>query len=548
VGTVQAIDSSPLRWDTEADSRTIPLLQSLFLLVSSGAASVAVAWSWLWPEAYAVSWAGWAMLLWLTTYHSPRQAFAHGFAMGLVSLGIAFHWGRGALDATMDFPAVVDYLLLIVLLAWEAIPFGILCWCGARQLRRHGLLLWVVPLTWVLLESYWPRVFPWSIAHSQTEWLALLQLAEWTGAAGISFCFLAVALVPAALVEYLRRAAANREAGSGLLTYAISALLLQAVVLAWGQQRLHAWHERACQGDPMRVAIVQVDPRQNDSIARMKALTENLGDDLDLVCWPESTLGTYRHDLDGFHDEIQTRAKSVLPRVDPHPAAGLPCELLAGAKGYDAGRGEAGPFYQTSLVVRPDERIIDRYRKRALMPLGEYVPGQQHFPWLRELFGLEEPLRAGEDPRPVTLMGGPRVGVLMCYEDMVASHARDTARAGAQLLVCLLNGSAFPSTLTLEQHLRLAQLRAIENRRYFIRCGATGVSCVIGPTGALEARQPALMESAMVGHVHLLDEQTMFTQYGHRFPVVCAMLLAGCVIMPHRGGSPRRHRPALSAR
>jgi len=525
VDTVQAIDAAAFPWDSDADSRVVAWSRSLFLLAAACSASIGMASSWLWPDAYAGSWIGWSTLLWLTTYRPPRQAFLLGCALGMVALAIAFHWGRGALDATMDFPAAVDYFLLGALLAWEAIPFGIVCWCGARLLGQYGLRLWIVPLVWVLLETNWPRVFPWSIAHSQTEWLALLQIAEWTGAAGISFCFVAVALVPAALVEFLRRAAANRESRSGLLWYAGSALLLLAGVLAWGQQRLHTWNQRATTGDPFRVAVVQVDPRDQDSVARMKELTRSLGEDIDLVCWPESTLGTYRHDLHTFQDEQQTRAKSVLPRVDPHPAAGLPCELLAGAKGYDTGGDEDGPFYQTSLLVRPDECIIDRYQKRSLMPLGEYVPGQRHLPWLRDLFGLDEPLRAGDDPRPVSLTGGVRVGVLMCYEDMVAEHARDTTRAGAQLLVCLLNGSAFPSTLTLEQHLRLAQLRAIENRRYFVRCGATGISCVIGPTGALDARQPALMESAMVGHVHLLEECTVFTQYGGLVPTVSGAVL-----------------------
>ena len=545
VETAHAIDtvSSPWdsrTWEAEADSHLAVSLRIAVQLIAWTVASVGMASSWLWPAAYGGSWLGWAALLWVTTYRGPRQAFFLGCTLGMLALAIAFHWGRDALDATMDFPAAVDYLLLTALLAWESIPFGILSWCGSRQLRRHGLQLWAVPLAWVLLESYWPRVFPWSIAHSQSEWLALLQLAEWTGAAGVSFCFIAVALVPAALVEYLRRAAANREARSGLLAYAISAIALQSAALYWGQHRLQQWTEHASPGDPLQVAIVQVDPRGQDSIARMKRLTSSLGEDLDLVCWPESTLGTYRHDLAGFDDEQQTRSKSVLPRVDLHPAAGLPCELLAGAKGYDAGRGEDGPFYQTSLLVRPDEQIVARYRKRALMPLGEYIPGQRTLPWLRELFGLEEPLRAGDDPRPVRLTGGVRVGVLMCYEDMVPRHARETVRAGAQLLVCLLNGSAFPSKLTLEQHMRLAQLRAIENRRYFIRCGATGISCVIAPSGALLERQPALAESATVGHVYLLDAPTIFTQHGHLFPVACGLFLMICGFVPRASGVKRQ--------
>mgnify|MGYP003927467285 CR=1 FL=1 len=71
----------------------------------------------------------------------------------------------------------------------------------------------------------------------------------------------------------------------------------------------------------------------------------------------------------------------------------------------------------------------------------------------------------------------------MCYEDIVLQYARDSVVAGAEVLVSLINGSAFENPLALEQHFQLALLRALENRRPLIRCAGTGVSAIVDPIG-----------------------------------------------------------------
>ena len=94
----------------------------------------------------------------------------------------------------------------------------------------------------------------------------------------------------------------------------------------------------------------------------------------------------------------------------------------------------------------------------------------------------------------------------------------------AVLIVSLIQGTAFESPLTLVQHQRLAALRAVENRRYFVRCASTGITCVITPTGKIAARLPPQIEGTLMSEVALIRCQTPYNQAGDWLPFVCTAL------------------------
>ena len=92
---------------------------------------------------------------------------------------------------------------------------------------------------------------------------------------------------------------------------------------------------------------------------------------------------------------------------------------------------------------------------------------------------------------------------------------------GANLLVTLINGSAFTDPLTLVQHRLLAQLRAVECRRCLLRCSATGETCMISPLGRIEERLPLQTQGVMTATVPLVEATTVYCRFGDFFPVVC---------------------------
>jgi apolipoprotein N-acyltransferase len=127
-----------------------------------------------------------------------------------------------------------------------------------------------------------------------------------------------------------------------------------------------------------------------------------------------------------------------------------------------------------------------------------------------------------------------RLGVMLCYEDMVPGAAMSLVRNSANVLVSLINGAAFTQPLTLAQHRLLAQLRTVESRRCLVRCAATGETCVISPIGTILARLPLHTKEVLTAEVPLLEGQTLYRLIGPAFPIACAIALTAIVIAQKR--------------
>ena len=245
----------------------------------------------------------------------------------------------------------------------------------------------------------------------------------------------------------------------------------------------------------------------------MQELSDSVATQADLILWPESTLGSYHVALEHFRDPDHTIANSEMPNpaITPYPT--IHCDLLAGGKTYEGER-DNGPYKNTAFLIDKRNQIVGRYVKRSLMPIGEYVPGEKWFPRLREWAALNTQLIRGGSDAPLMLSNGTSVGMLVCYEDMVAANASASVREGADCLVALANGSAFKDPDTLRQHLKLAQLRTIENRRALIRCAATGVTCLVQPNGMISESLPIGENGLLFTQVPLVQELTFYTRYG----------------------------------
>ncbi len=187
-------------------------------------------------------------------------------------------------------------------------------------------------------------------------------------------------------------------------------------------------------------------------------------------------------------------------------------------------------LYQSAILVDRSEWIAGRYDKRYLMPFGEFVPGEDWLPGMNRLFSVSDVVLCGSEPTVLPTSGRARLGVLLCYEDMIPAAARSLARNSANVLVSLINASAFESRLTLVQHRMLAQLRAVECRRYLLRCSATGETCVVSPLGDVESRLPLQTPGVLVARVALLEASSGFCSLPPVLTGLCAAGLAGCVL------------------
>ncbi len=486
-------------------------------------AAVLLALSWLDERLFIAAWAGLILFFASVPARSARLGWLAGALFGAVSLAVSFHWAPRMLSYSFDCDewSAKPLLSFAALLLWESIPFGFLGLTAALAKARR-VPLWLVPASWIALEHFWPKIFPSSLGQTQTGFAPMLQVAELGGVAAVCFVMIyACADLGRSMAE---RYFARRWRSAAPL------LLLIATVL-FGVVRMRSLNNVIAGAKPLRVGVIQIDPSYNESPQKMRDASEPLAAAVDLLVWPESTLGTYCTTLSGLA-EVNRDIRIVRePFIQDQFARGLKVPLLVGGKSFEPGVPEDGPYLQTAFLIDPSGRFAERYQKRVLLPIGEYVPYEQYWPWLHEWAQLGEYFRVGRSDDPIPMPGGEKLGVLMCYEDTIADAARRSVARGAEVLISLINDSAFDTDIALEQHRRLATLRAVENRRTLIRCAGTGVSCAIDPLGRVVTRLPLNQDGRFTTAAPLLDSRTVYNRAGYLFPYVCAALVAGRALL-----------------
>ena len=97
-------------------------------------------------------------------------------------------------------------------------------------------------------------------------------------------------------------------------------------------------------------------------------------------------------------------------------------------------------------------------------------------------------------------LNGHRYGVFICYEAVFADEVRQFARLGAEVLVNISDDGWYGDTSAPWQHLNMARMRAIENRRWILRDTNNGVTAAIDPYGRVRQSIPRHQADALPAH------------------------------------------------
>ena len=512
---------------------------------AAGAAAIAVlvALPWLRQDLVACEWLGVAAALASLRRLRGWRGETLVLAAAAASLGTAFHWSPDVLAGAMQTSVAIGLAFTVPIVLWDAVRLALPFWFISRTVDDPRDAWLPAALVAVATESFVTSVFPWKLGYSQIAWPVLVQAADLLGPEAATFVLYAHAGVIVLAFEAIRRGIRTRPAPAGPLwtATAAAAVVVCLVNLAYGAWAMRAWAATSAAAPTFRVALVQVDPSRDDSIADLQRLSRQTvaGRDppIDLVVWPECSGGSYAESLPSFADPERIVAASREPLRGLRPLADPGCALLFGGKIYRGYPERPNELFQSAILVDEAERIVGRYHKRHLMPFGEYVPGTDWLPELRHHFPLDDDLDVGPDATVLPLGPRARLGVMLCYEDMVPSAAASLVDARATVLISLINGSSFKTPLTLRQHRLLAQLRAVENRRCLLRCAATGETCVISPLGTITARLPLQVEDVLTAEVPLIDAQPPGRLAGRAFPAACG--LAAIAVAWRRWRRPR---------
>jgi apolipoprotein N-acyltransferase len=468
----------------------------------------------------------WICFFWMTTV-TALGWFALQFYLALYFA--AWSWLCGMMRPRQKGIAVTDKWSAMLADAKPAPPATASPWLSSA----HNLFFaFSLASGWVALE--WTRGwlmsgFGWNglgVALHAT-W-PMIQTAEWTGVAGISFLVVFCNAVLAATVRRLWQESRVRIMRPHFdLTLTLVGLV---AVFALG---LRAIQTRPA-ARPLRVALVQANvPREQkfdlrfkqnifDKFDRLsKVALSSLGN-IDLLIWPESAMAA---------PVLEDR--ETIDFVT-HVSESNHTDLLLGAIEEEPQR-----VYNAALLFRPgaDPQI---YRKIHLVPFGEYIPFRHSFPLFAEIAGdqVPEDFDAGDEFTVFDLSGDRgRVAPLICFEDTIGELTRRFVLAGADLLVTVTNDGWFKYSAGSHQHLANAIFRCVETRRPMVRAANTGVTCFVNDLGRVtqilrDDRGSTFEEGTLAGEVNIATEppMTFYVRHGEVFAKICAAL-AGAILL-----------------
>ncbi len=179
--------------------------------------------------------------------------------------------------------------------------------------------------------------------------------------------------------------------------------------------------------------------------------------------------------------------------------------------------------YQSAITA--DGVEIDRYDKVRIVPFGEYVPLRGFIEWtgLGEGIPSRDVIAGTAEPVLDTPVGP--VGVSISWEGFFERRARASVDAGAELLTNPTNGASYWLTQVHTQQVASNQLRAIENDRWVLMAGPTGMSAVIEPDGTLQQRTDIGERAVLYATVEMRSGRTLASLVG-LWPVLCFGLAA----------------------
>ena len=203
-------------------------------------------------------------------------------------------------------------------------------------------------------------------------------------------------------------------------------------------------------------------------------------------------------------------------------------ELITGLIDHDDKSDES---YNAAFHFIPFRTNIQRYEKRVLVPLAEYLPLPMMKSFL-EKFGISTFFTPGK--RAKLFNGQLPLAVSICYEEGYSNLIREARMLGAALLVNVTNDGWFPRSRLPQEHFNLGRLRAIENGVPVLRACNTGITAMVDSLGRVQGemkdvdRSGKPLSGVLASSIGTYSYSTLFALFGNNLILfVSAVIILG---------------------
>lgn len=454
------------------------------------------------------------------------QGLFFGFITGVTAYIGIIYWIAYVIVHYGNLPLYTGMILMLLLACYLSLYISL--FAASLVCFRDKIPLYLLaPVLWVCFEygkSFFLTGFPWeNLGYSQYLNRYFIQSADVFGVFGLSFLLV---LMNATIFEVISKKSKKEYILAGCV------FLIMAAVLFYGVYRVDQVNKILLGSKGMDVFLAQgnIDQaikwdkkfkKETLNIYERLSLKHSPGDG-SLIVWPETAVPFKFQVINDLHDQIvdlSVKTKSW---------------LLFGSVSSVPNQADQD-FFNSAYLLSPSGDVRGKYDKVHLVPYGEYVPLRHWMPFVEGFTEGIGDFSQGPGFYPLD-MEGKKIGVLICYEGILAHAARQYKNNEAELLVNITNDAWFGNTSAPFQHFSMSIFRAVETRMYLIRAANTGVSGIVDPTGQIISATDIFRDDALKGFVKFVKIPTLYSVFGDIFVVLCLAFMVVYFIVSKYGG------------
>jgi len=484
---------------------------------------------------------------------SYGQLFLRSYAVFAIEQLITISWlGLSGLRANADFFLVIGGLVTIIIHSlFLLIPVLVFYFISKNiKIKKFpDLTLSFFPFIWTAFEyfhSLGEVSFPWlTIGNAFTTQLDKIQFIEITGVYGISFWVCTIAV----LIYYIYKESRKDCSGGCLLSFrkrkniylyiVILVLYILPNIYTAITGARNEYTDYVKEGT-VNVGIIQpnfnpwtkwhMNPTsQTQEYADLLHQMNTRDTGLDLIVLPEAALTYYLtepHNLSKFRILKDAVDSLNVPVLIGAPDILIYTDTLTAPPDASVYNGKYKySSFNTAFLLKKGQEVseLQKYHKIRLVAGSERVPHQDIFIFLKKFINWGVGISSyeiGKDTTIFNLNDRNTFNTAICYESIYPDFFRRFVNKGADFSVVITNDGWWGKLSGTYQHNQFAILRAIENRRWIVRCANTGISCFIDPFGNMVLKTEINEREFINSKIGIKKDMTFYTKYGDLIGII----------------------------
>jgi apolipoprotein N-acyltransferase len=473
----------------------------LLLAIGSG---LALAFSFPLYNLPLLAWIAVALLMLAALGARAREAALYGFLVGAIFYPVSLPW----IDTVMRqygnvAPLAAAGILALLTLLGTVFPAAFAALVARTGKSNVGMACVMAPFLWVVTEfarAEMPIIgFPWNLlGYAASGNLAFVQITSVTGIYGLSLLVAAFNSLLAWMIV-----APSKKSRLATLSTAVALILIarigpRFVPHAPADHVAHLVQTNFPQSESYPANWMEMhagDMHQLETLS-IEAARKPPG----LLVWPEVPAP--------FSLQFQNFA-SIANGI----ATNVPDGFLVGVVEWRFNAQRQEEPFNSAVLLDSEGRREFVYDKIHLVPFGEFVPFRKWLKFANSLVAGIGDFTPGHSYEVGRLPGG-RFSVYICYEAIFPDLVRRFVANGAGLLINISNDGWFGHEAAPAQHLMMARVRAVENRRWLLRCTNTGFTVDVDPYGRTIASLKPYIRGQLDAPYGFRTDLTTYTRWG----------------------------------